>query len=48
MIKEVPITFEDRVLGTSKMNTSIFKEAFTGVVKLRYWHSFKGFPNKNN
>ena len=47
-IKEVPITFEDRVLGTSKMNTSIFKEAFTGVVKLRYWHSFKGFPNKNN
>ena len=47
-IKEVPITFEDRVLGTSKMNTSIFKEAFTGVVKLRYWHSFKGFPSKNN
>ena len=46
-IKEVPITFEDRVLGTSKMNTSIFKEAFLGVFKLRYWHSFKGFPNKN-
>lgn len=46
-IKEVPITFEDRVLGTSKMNTSIFKEAFLGVFKLRYWHCFKGFPNKN-
>lgn len=46
-ITEVPITFEDRVLGTSKMNTSIFREAFTGVVKLRYWHSFKGFPTPN-
>ena len=43
-IKEIPIIFEDRVLGTSKMNTSIFKEAFLGVMKLRYWHSFKGFP----
>jgi len=29
------------------MNTSIFKEAFLGVFKLRYWHCFKGFPNKN-
>lgn len=46
-IVEVPITFEDRVLGTSKMNTSIFQEAFTGVVKLRYWHTFKGFPQTN-
>ena len=43
-ITEVPITFEDRVLGTSKMNTSIFKEAFVGVVKLRYWHSRGIFP----
>jgi len=43
-IKEIPIIFEDRILGTSKMNTSIFKEAFLGVMKLRYWHSFKGFP----
>ena len=43
-ITEVPITFEDRVLGTSKMNTSIFKEAFVGVVKLRYWHSRGTFP----
>lgn len=47
-IVEVPITFEDRVLGTSKMNTSIFREAFTGVVKLRYWHSCKGFPRTND
>ena len=34
-IKEVPITFTDRELGESKMNMSIFKEAFWGVIKLR-------------
>lgn len=45
-IKEVPITFTNRVLGTSKMNSSIFGEAFLGVLKLRYWHLFKGFPKK--
>jgi len=35
-IKEVPIIFTDRVLGTSKMNGSIFGEAFWGVMKLRF------------
>lgn len=34
-IKEVPITFTDRVLGESKMDMSIFKEAFWGVIKLK-------------
>ena len=34
-IKEVPITFVDRVLGTSKMSTKIFKEAFWGVIQMR-------------
>ncbi|MBL4862880.1 MAG: polyprenol monophosphomannose synthase [Crocinitomicaceae bacterium] len=34
-IKEVPITFIDRELGESKMSTSIFKEAFFGVWKMR-------------
>ena len=34
-IKEVPVTFTDRVLGQSKMDMSIFKEAFLGVMKLR-------------
>ncbi len=34
-IKEVPVTFIDRVFGESKMNMGIFKEAFIGVVKLR-------------
>lgn len=35
-IKEYPITFIDRELGTSKMNTSIFKEAVIGVLKMRF------------
>lgn len=34
-IIEVPITFVDRQLGTSKMSTGIFKEAFFGVWKMR-------------
>ncbi len=34
-IKEVPITFIDRVLGTSKMNSSIIKEAIFGVIQMR-------------
>ena len=34
-IKEVPVIFVNRQLGTSKMNSSIFGEAFFGVMKLR-------------
>lgn len=34
-IKEVPIIFVNRVLGTSKMNSSIFGEAVFGVLQLR-------------
>jgi len=34
-IKEVPITFIDRLYGESKMNSGIFKEAFFGVWKMR-------------
>lgn len=33
--KEVPITFVDRLYGESKMSSSIFKEAFFGVWKMR-------------
>ena len=36
VIKEVPIVFINRVLGTSKMNSSIFFEALFGVIKLRW------------
>lgn len=35
-IVEVPITFKDRVKGTSKMNSSIFKEAIIGVLRMRF------------
>ena len=35
-LKEVPIVFVNRVLGTSKMNSSIFFEALWGVIKLRW------------
>ncbi len=35
-ILEVPITFIDRVKGKSKMSANIFREAFLGVVKMRF------------
>ena len=38
-IKEVPITFTDRVEGTSKMSSGIIKEAVVGVLQMR-WRSF--------
>ena len=38
-IREVPITFTDRVEGTSKMSTGIIKEAIYGVIQMR-WQSF--------
>jgi dolichol-phosphate mannosyltransferase len=34
-IKEVPITFIDRLYGESKMSTGIFKEALLGVWKMK-------------
>ena len=40
-IKEVPIIFVNRVLGTSKMNSSIFGEAVFGVLQLRIRSWFK-------
>jgi dolichol-phosphate mannosyltransferase len=38
-LKEVPIIFINRVLGVSKMNSSIFGEALFGVLHLK-WRSF--------
>ena len=35
-IKEVPIIFVDRTLGTSKMSSGIFGEASWGVLKLKF------------
>ena len=41
-IKEVPITFVDRELGTSKMSMNIFREALLGVLQMRFKRVF--FP----
>lgn len=35
-VVEIPIIFVDRTEGTSKMSSSIFGEAFWGVIKLRF------------
>lgn len=35
-IVEVPITFVDRLKGTSKMSSNIFKEAIFGVINMRF------------
>lgn len=45
-IVEVPIIFVNRVLGTSKMNTSIFGEAVFGVLKLRIGSWFRKYERK--
>jgi len=41
---EVPIIFVNRVLGTSKMNTSIFGEALFGVIRLKWQSFFRKYP----
>ncbi|MDL2256176.1 polyprenol monophosphomannose synthase [Parabacteroides sp. OttesenSCG-928-G06] len=43
---EVPIVFVNRVLGVSKMNSSIFGEALFGVLKLKWWSFFRKYPQK--
>lgn len=45
-LKEVPIIFVNRVLGTSKMNSSIFGEAFFGVFQLKIESWFRKYPQK--
>lgn len=47
-IVEIPITFEDRVLGASKMSSSIFGEAFFGVWRLRIDKLLGRFPRVKN
>lgn len=41
---EVPIIFTDRTLGTSKMSTGIFKEAFFGVIQMKINSIFRKYP----
>ena len=40
-LKEVPIIFVNRVEGVSKMNGSIFSEAFFGVIWLKFFKKIK-------
>ena len=46
-LTEVPIVFVNRVLGTSKMNTSIFGEALFGVLRLKWGSFFRKYPKAN-
>lgn len=45
-IKEKPIIFINRVLGTSKMSGGIFSEALLGVIRLRVESFFRKYPQK--
>lgn len=45
-IVEVPIIFTNRILGVSKMNSSIFGEAIFGVMKLKWQSFFRKYPKK--
>ena len=45
-IKEVPIIFVNRVLGTSKMSGGIFSEALLGVIRLKISSWFRKYPRK--
>ena len=46
-IKEVPIIFINRVLGTSKMSGGIFSEALLGVIRLKLNSITRKYPQKN-
>ncbi len=46
-IKEVPVIFINRELGSSKMNSSIFGEALFGVIRLKWESLFKHYPREN-
>ena len=45
-IKEVPVIFVNRQLGTSKMSGGIFSEALFGVMRLRWDGWFRKYPKK--
>ena len=46
-VKEVPIIFVNRVLGTSKMSGGIFSEALLGVIKLKLSSWVRKYPKKS-
>lgn len=41
---EVPIIFTDRTMGSSKMSKGIFREAFLGVLQMRFNSIFRKYP----
>lgn len=43
-VVEVPIIFTDRTEGTSKMSTSIFREAVFGVIQMKVNSIFRKYP----
>lgn len=45
-ILEVPITFQDRTLGSSKMNKGIIKEGVLGVLRLRLYSLVTNYRHK--
>jgi dolichol-phosphate mannosyltransferase len=45
-IKEVPIIFQDRTYGASKMNKGIVKEGILGVLYLRWQSLFKDYRRR--
>ena len=45
-IKEVPILFEDRKFGDSKMSKGIVKEGILGVLKLRWYSLFTNYRKR--
>lgn len=47
-IKEVPVIFVNRVLGTSKMSGGIFSEALFGVIKLKVGSWFRKYPKRKH
>ncbi len=47
VIKEVPIIFINRVLGTSKMSGGIFSEALLGVIRLKISSLTRKYPKKS-
>lgn len=48
VIKEVPILFQDRTQGSSKMNKGIIKEGVLGVIQLRFYTFLTNYRKKRN
>ena len=46
-IVEIPIVFEDRKFGVSKMHKGIVKEGILGVLQLKWYSLFKDYRKRN-